>query len=579
MYFSAEEMLVNFELTGMPVGTQIPVTVGGYLANGQWFQGEDMLTIIAPPPTVNLSVRSNLPDAWVETWPRDVAMDSDGWTNFDRLYPQGTAVTLQAAIVPYGHFMGWRVNGHIVNPGNPVLTVNLSQSQTVWACTSSCVPPRPTASSQREGILPAPVARAAAGAAPFRKRRAGRTVPQPPRLFRMRASRTIRRAVPSAAGALQRRERTGAESPAGDPALLASLSQGNPQSPLHGRAGAALRPQVLALAGALLASCAPKPEQAQAPARTIEVSVVTLQPRTVPNVLEFIGQTAAYQTVEIRSRVAGFLLKQAYVDGDKVKQGQLLFEIDPKPFQAQVDVNKAQLTQAKARLANAKVELARQKQLLESGATPQKEYDTAETSELTASAEVELQSANLTVAELDLSYTSIASPVNGRAGERLLDVGSYVSAGSNALLTTCQQTDPISAYFTISERDILRFREQVAKQSLVLPEDGQIAVQLVLVDGSVYDKLGKIDFRDIQIDPTTGTARMRAQFANPDEALKPGMFVKCRGLGIDRPNSLLVPQRCVLQSPAGAVVYVVGEGGRGAGQASEARSRGSGRTG
>lgn len=133
MYFSAEEILANFQLTGMAVGTQIPVTVAGYLANGQWFQGEDMLTIIAPPPTVNLSVRSNLPDAWVEVWPRDVAMDSDGWTNFDRLYPQGTAVTLQAAIVPYGHFMGWRVNGHIVNPGNPVLNVNLSQSQTVWA--------------------------------------------------------------------------------------------------------------------------------------------------------------------------------------------------------------------------------------------------------------------------------------------------------------------------------------------------------------------------------------------------------------------------------------------------------------
>lgn len=133
MFFSAEEMLTNFELTGMPVGTQVPVTIAGYLTNGQWFQGEDMLTIIAPPPTVNLTVRSNLPDAWVEVWPRDVSTDSDGWTNFDRLYPQGTTVTLQAALIPFGNFVGWRVNGQIVNPGNPVLNVNLAQNQTVWA--------------------------------------------------------------------------------------------------------------------------------------------------------------------------------------------------------------------------------------------------------------------------------------------------------------------------------------------------------------------------------------------------------------------------------------------------------------
>lgn len=306
-------------------------------------------------------------------------------------------------------------------------------------------------------------------------------------------------------------------------------------------------------------SCNPEPVQVQAAPAAVPVTVIDVQPRAVPYQPEFIGQTEAFQHVEIRSRIAGFLIRQAYIDGDKVTEGQLLFEIDPKPFEAQLAVAKAQLEQAEAFLANTKTELARQKMLLENKASSQQDYDRAETANLTSVAEVELQKANLVVAELNLSYTKIHSPVNGRAGQRLIDVGSYVSAG-NSLLAKCEQTDPISAYFSVSEREILRHREQIASGELVAPADGQVGIQLVLIDGSIYPHEGRIDFRDIRIDPLTGTARLRAQFANADETLRPGMFVKCRILGIEEPKALVVPQRCVMQSPAGAFVYTLGDG-------------------
>lgn len=321
----------------------------------------------------------------------------------------------------------------------------------------------------------------------------------------------------------------------------------------------ALRRECAVLALAWTASCSPEPVQVDAAPATVAVSVVEVQPRVVPYRPEFIGQTEAYQRVEIRSRIAGFLVRQAYVDGDKVTEGQLLFEIDPKPFEAQLAVAKAMLEQADARERNSVTELARQKLLLDSNASSQQEYDRAETANLTAVAEVALQKANLVVAELNLSYTKISSPVNGRAGQRLIDVGSFVGAG-NSLLANCEQTDPISAYFSVSEREVLRHREQIASGELVAPADGQVDIQLVLIDGSVYPHEGRIDFKDIRVDPLTGTARLRAQFANPDETLVPGMFVKCRILGIEEPKALVVPQRCVMQSPAGAFVYAIGDG-------------------
>lgn len=303
-----------------------------------------------------------------------------------------------------------------------------------------------------------------------------------------------------------------------------------------------------------------------------EVSVETLTASTVPVEYEFLGQTQASRSIEVRARVQGFLIKQAFKDGQWVKEGELLYEIDPRQFKADVDVAQARVAQAAARFEKAERDVARLTRLIEADAGQQKNLDDAKTESLQAKAEEANAQALLANAQLQLSYTIIKAPASGRVGVSARREGALVDPGQNSYLTTVVQSDPLFVNFTISEREMLGWREEVHAGRVVLPSDGKLTVRLTLIDGSRYPFEGTMDFFDTGIDVMTGTIKVRAEFKNPTEIVKhngeeresllPGSFVKARIVGWVRPESLTVPQRAVLQSPTGPMVLVVDKEGK-----------------
>jgi len=301
----------------------------------------------------------------------------------------------------------------------------------------------------------------------------------------------------------------------------------------------------------------------------MEVGIETVSLSTIPIEFEFLGQAEASKSVEIRARVQGFLIKQAFLDGTWVKEGEILYEIDPRQFKADVEVTKARRDQAAARLEKAERDVARLTRLIEADAGQQKNLDDAKTEQLQAKAEQANAEAQLANAELQLSYTTIKSPVTGRAGVSSRREGSLVDAGQNSYLTTVVQSDPIFVNFTISEREMLNWRTDLTAGRIKMPEHGKLTVQLTLIDGTKYPYEGVMDFFDTGIDPLTGTIRMRADFKNPAtqlreeaearELLLPGQFVKARIVGWVRPDSVTIPQRAVVQTAMGPMVLVVGD--------------------
>ncbi len=315
--------------------------------------------------------------------------------------------------------------------------------------------------------------------------------------------------------------------------------------------------------------CERKQAGAAPPGGPVEVVVHTVRARTMPIVYEFVGQTQASKTVEVRSRVQGFLEKRAFEEGKHVDEGDTLFKIDDRSFKADLEVARAQLARAQAELANASRQVGRLQELQRQGATSPRELDDWETQERTARANVRLYEANVAQAQLNLSYTMIVSPLRGKVGLTMKDEGSLVDAGPNSLLTTVWQVDPIYVLFSISEREWLQWREDVAAERVRLGQGlAKPKVQIVLLDGTVYEAKGELDFFDATVNPQTGTATARGVFSNPlpeptaerpepEEPLKPGQFVRARIVGWERPNSLTVPKRAVLQTPSGPVVMGV----------------------
>lgn len=303
-----------------------------------------------------------------------------------------------------------------------------------------------------------------------------------------------------------------------------------------------------------------KPAAGAPPAPAPEVSVVTIAPATVPLRYEYVGLTEASQTVEIRSRVQGFLFKRAFEEGGRIKLGDLLFQIDPRSFEADLEIALARVEQRQAVYDRARRDLERYKELTDRGASTQKELDDAATEELEARANLRLAKADASKAELDLSYTSILSPFDGWIGKSTKDVGSLVDAGANSLLATALQTDPIYVGFSISERDVLQWKSDISSGRVRLPGDQHIRVALILVDGSRYSQEGKINFVDVKTDASTGSAHIRAELPNPEAILQPGQFVRAELIGAERPDAIVIPQRAVTQTPNGAIVFVVGEG-------------------
>jgi membrane fusion protein (multidrug efflux system) len=319
-------------------------------------------------------------------------------------------------------------------------------------------------------------------------------------------------------------------------------------------------PIAVALAAGSLAACGKKeaPPVAKPP---VEVSVVTIEPRDTPAVFEYVAQTQSSRQVNIQARVNGFLEKRVYTEGSIVKAGQVLFLMDMKPFQAQVDAAKAQVSKAQAAVDVAKSNLARVKPLTEKEALSQKDLDDATGNFESSSATLEAAKAQLVTAELNLSYCTIASPVDGISGSAAQAEGTYLNQG-NAQLTTVAVLTPMYVNFSLSENEFQGFRDQVAKGQLQRAPNNSYLVEIVLVDGQVFPHTGRVTFADPAYNANTGTFLIRATVDNPQGLLKPNQYVRVRIKGATRPNAILVPQRAVLQGAKGHFVWVVDKDGK-----------------
>ena len=315
-----------------------------------------------------------------------------------------------------------------------------------------------------------------------------------------------------------------------------------------------------ALALALLAGCGKNepPPVAKGP---VDVTVVTVAPRDVPAVFEYVGTTQSSRQVNIQARVSGFLDKRVYTEGSIVKEGQVLFLMDKKPFQAQVDAAQAQLSKAQAALDVAKANLARVKPLTEAEALSQKDLDDANGNFQSAAASVEGAKAQLETAQLNLSYCTITSPVTGISGSAAQADGTYLNA-TNSQLTTVAVLSPMWVNFSLSENEVQAFRDQVAKGQLARPEGNSYVVEIVLVDGQVFPHTGRVTFTDPAFNAQTGTFLIRATVDNPQGLLRPNQYVRVGVRGATRPNAILVPQRAVLQGSRGHFVWVVDKDGK-----------------
>lgn len=310
---------------------------------------------------------------------------------------------------------------------------------------------------------------------------------------------------------------------------------------------------------AFLAGC-DKPARPQA-APPPEVTVQTIVPHDVPVSFEYVGQTQSTQQVQVRARVDGFLDKRVYVEGSLVKEGDVMFLQDPKPFQAALDAAKGALAEQEAALQVANENLARVKPLAKLNALSQKDLDDATGSQQRAAAAVYTAKANVQSAQLNLGYTTIYAPVTGLSSYAKVQDGAYLSS-SNSLLTYVSKIDSLWVNFSISEDDMLQKRKDREQGLVRVPKQDEFVVELILSDGSVFPHPGRITFANADYNVQTGTWLLRATVPNPDLSLRPGQFVNVRVSGSVRVNAILVPQAAVLQGAKGHFVMVVGKDGR-----------------
>jgi len=302
---------------------------------------------------------------------------------------------------------------------------------------------------------------------------------------------------------------------------------------------------------ALLTGCGKGEQAVGGPATpgqmALPVTVIEVQPQQVPMIVEAVGQAEGSKEVEIRARVSGILTKQLYKEGDTVKAGATLFMIDRAPYEIELAQARAALAQERANLEKAQREAKRLKPLVEQKAISQKEYDDATSSLKTSQASIMASQAKMRDAELNLSYTSVASPISGVTGRARYSEGSLVTPGNDSsLLTTVNISDPIWVRFSFSESETLQLRQST----------GNTVVKLLLPDGSNYEEPGKLNFAASTVDTQTGTVALRAEFPNPKLILLPGQFVRVQVVTGKR-EAYLVPQSALVQSDQGKMLFTV----------------------
>ncbi|MBV8201747.1 MAG: efflux RND transporter periplasmic adaptor subunit [Acidobacteria bacterium] len=279
-----------------------------------------------------------------------------------------------------------------------------------------------------------------------------------------------------------------------------------------------------------------------------QVSVAVAEKRDVPIYLDAIGKTVAREAVSVQPQVSGRITRLHFTDGADVKAGDLLFSIDPRPYQAQLDSALGTLAQKQAALAFARIELGRAAELIATKSISQEEHDTRSNAVAVAEAEVQQAEAAVKTARLNLEYCSIRSPIDGRAGQRLVDPGNVVTANSGSLLLV-QRLDPIYADFTVTEGDLSAVQRNMARQAL--------RAEVRLPDEPGRPLAGELTFLDNAVQDATGTVKLRATVHNRDRRLWPGRFVKVRLLLDTLPGAVLVPAAAPQLSAQGPFVYVV----------------------
>jgi membrane fusion protein (multidrug efflux system) len=303
---------------------------------------------------------------------------------------------------------------------------------------------------------------------------------------------------------------------------------------------------------------------------TPDVEIVQVQKEDIPIYAEWIGTLDGLVNADVRAQVTGYLLKQGYQEGAFVKQGQLLFQIDPRPFQAALDQAQGQLAQAHAALANAQavqrrteLDVQRYRPLAEQQAASQQDLDNSVQNNLaaiatveTAKAQIKTYEASVETAKINLDFTRLIAPIDGIAGQAQLQVGALVTPGSG-IVTSVSTVDPIKVYFTVGEPQYLAWRQRFPTEISRSQADKELRLQLILADGSMYPHEGKFYFADRQVDESTGAIRIAGLFPNPNNILRPGGYGKVRAVIRKQPGALLVPQRAVSELQGGYQVAVV----------------------
>ena len=304
------------------------------------------------------------------------------------------------------------------------------------------------------------------------------------------------------------------------------------------------------------AGCGERGKAASAAAPPLAVEVATVVQQDTPIYSEWVATLDGNVNAQIQPHVTGYIIKQDYKEGAVVHQGQVLFEIDPRPFKAALDQAKAQLAQAEAQLGKAELDVQRDTPLAKERAIAQSQLDNEIQAKLGAQASVLAAKANVEQAELNVEWTRVTSLISGIAGIAQVQIGNLVAPTS--VLTSVSQVDPIKANFTVSEQQFTDFHRRFPTEEKVTAERKRIPLQLLLSDGTVYEKAGSISFADRQVNPATGAITIAGLFPNPNNLLRPGGFGRIRASVRTQEGALLIPQRAVIELQGSYQVAVVG---------------------
>ncbi|HZC15230.1 MAG TPA: efflux RND transporter periplasmic adaptor subunit [Caulobacteraceae bacterium] len=316
---------------------------------------------------------------------------------------------------------------------------------------------------------------------------------------------------------------------------------------------------------AALAGCGKKPPPPPPPSA---VGVVDAQARTVPLERALVGRLSSYLSANVTARVSGVLLKRVYTEGEQVKRGQLLFEIDPAFYQAQLNQALGALAADRATYADDRITAERNHKLLPTGFVSQQNVDDADAAERSFAGKVAADQAAVDSARVNLGYTKVTSPIDGVADQQQVTVGAIVGSGASdagaggTLLTTVEKIDPLYVNFTISAADLVTMRQAQKNGAVALARQNRITARIVLPNGAAYDQLAILDFSDVVVNPTTGAVNLRALVPNPRRELSPGMYVTMTvNLG-QRNNVFLIPQQALQRDPIGAYLLTVDRTGK-----------------